>query len=140
MFEQAHELLGVRVCAYVCIHRATVFSSAPLHSLSAHPLPCLDSHDQLPSCAFHRQLPITSSALHPILPSRPLLLHLQALGMKPKVKKLPVQPKLDLREMAQLTQAGEGEEESNLVAEDRMKGIGYQPCAPYLFAIASGLI
>ena len=47
--------------------------------------------------------------------------------MKPKVKKLPVQPKLDQRELAQLTQAGEDEDGGPLAAEDRVKGIGYQP-------------
>ena len=54
----------------------------------------------------------------------------QALGMKPKVKKLPVQPKLDQRELAQLTQAGEDEDKGLLAAEDRVKGIGYQPYVP----------
>ena len=47
--------------------------------------------------------------------------------MKPKTKKLPVQPKLDQRELAQLTQGGEDEEEGALAAADRVKGIGYQP-------------
>lgn len=49
--------------------------------------------------------------------------------MKPKVKKLPVQPKLDQRELAQLTQAGEEEGQGPMAAEDRVKGIGYAPYA-----------
>ncbi|KAK9802778.1 hypothetical protein WJX73_002172 [Symbiochloris irregularis] len=54
-------------------------------------------------------------------------LMMEALGMKPKVKKLPVQPKLDQRELAQLTQAGEDEGQGPLATEDRLKGIGYAP-------------
>lgn len=47
--------------------------------------------------------------------------------MKPKVKKLPIQPKLDQRELAQLTEKGEGEDDGPLDMADRVKGMGYQP-------------
>ena len=47
--------------------------------------------------------------------------------MKPKVKKLPIQPKLNQRELAQLTQTAEDEASHLETTADRMKGIGYQP-------------
>lgn len=47
--------------------------------------------------------------------------------MKPKVKKLPVQPKLDTRELTQLTGKAEDEELDAAAQADRVKGLGYQP-------------
>lgn len=52
---------------------------------------------------------------------------MQALGIKPKTIRVPKQPSLDQREMAQLMQRGEDEEEADPAMQgDRIKGLGYK--------------
>ena len=52
---------------------------------------------------------------------------MQALGIKPKTIKAPKQPSLDQREMAQLMQRGNDEEEEDPARQaERIKGLGYK--------------
>ena len=58
-----------------------------------------------------------------------LSLALQALGMKPKTKRLKTQPQLDQKEMKQLMQGGPEEEAEEINEQDeadRVKGIGFR--------------
>lgn len=55
---------------------------------------------------------------------------MQALGIKPKTIRAPKQPSLDQRDMAQLMQRGEDEEEEDPARQaERIKGLGYKMCA-----------
>lgn len=52
---------------------------------------------------------------------------MQALGIKPKTIKAPKQPSLDQRDMAQLMQRGEDEEEEDPARQaERIKGLGFK--------------
>lgn len=51
----------------------------------------------------------------------------QALGIKPKTVRAPKQPTLDQRDMAQLMQRGEDEEEEDPARQaERIKGLGFR--------------
>ena len=55
------------------------------------------------------------------------LLTVQALGIKPKTIRAPKQPSLDQRDMAQLMQRGEDEEDEDPARQaERIKGLGYR--------------
>ena len=56
-----------------------------------------------------------------------LSLGVQALGIKPKTVRAPKQPSLDQRDMAQLMQRGEDEEEEDPARQaERIKGLGFR--------------
>ena len=61
----------------------------------------------------------------------------QALGLQPKKRKVAQQPQLSPAELAELMRKarGEGEEEPAVPGEeaDRVKGLGYRPCAHLVF-------
>ena len=51
----------------------------------------------------------------------------QALGIKPKTLRAPKQPALDQRDMAQLMQRGEDEEDEDPARQaERIKGLGFR--------------
>lgn len=54
-----------------------------------------------------------------------MLLRLQALGIKPKVLRAPKQPSLDKKELAQLMQKDDEEEDDANREAERIKGLGY---------------
>ncbi len=64
------------------------------------------------------------------------MVHLQALGIKPKVIRAPKQPQLDQKEMAQLMSkdAEEVDEEGGDREAERIKGLGYSVYVAFLLA------